>query len=79
MSRKKQTKWYECKITLSNGDVIDLVHNMGTMITNAFDNWLVRTDTYNAESLCDYINSKREKGMSDHICLTRAQYDELAE
>jgi hypothetical protein len=44
------------------------------MFEAAVMNWEVRTKKHTAESLCDYINSKREAGMTDHYAFTEEQF-----
>jgi len=39
-------------------------HNLGSQLEAAVINWSFRTDTYTAESLSEYINSKN----SGHHC-----------
>jgi hypothetical protein len=57
-----------------------IFHNLkphGTVdsLDAALDNWINRTEEVTAESLCQYINGKREKGMSNHYAFTRKQFE----
>lgn len=56
--------------------VMDVPHRFNIMhnltqdeVHAAFTNWTARTSDFSGQSFCDYINSKRERGMTDHICL----------
>lgn len=54
-----------------------IYHNIPDLIEAAIANWEVRTNKYTAQSLCDYINSKREAGMTDHHAFTEKQIKDL--
>jgi hypothetical protein len=53
-----EDQMYNAEFELSNGDTLSIAHNIGKFVTAAFDNWIVRTDTYTEKSLCEYIKSK---------------------
>lgn len=51
----------QSQIQLSNGDKLNLVHNLpefGLSIDDAFQNWIVRTNVFTVENFCEYIMSK---------------------
>lgn len=70
-------KFQEVTISLSDGSNITIIHNLGAELYAALENWLVRTKKYTAESLCDYINEKRLRGLSDHYAFTQTRWKEL--
>jgi hypothetical protein len=78
---KNDEKWYEAKFAMSDGTEVHLVHNIpqtdGSInsLQAAFDNWIVRTNTYTTKSFVDYINSKTH--MSGHRALTWDDYQKL--
>jgi hypothetical protein len=76
----KRTIWFEAEfdlILINNEKAkIKIIHNIDDMILAALDNWLVRTEIFTAESFCQYINGKRERGLSDHYAYTHAQFKE---
>lgn len=72
-------KFVTSTIQLSDGSSFNIVHNLEEMIEAAAVNWSVRTDDYTAESFCNYINSKREKGLTDHYAFTEEQYRKMIE
>ncbi len=67
-------EWNETHFKLSNGVLLKICHNLPNQIQAAFDNWIVRTSKYTEESFCKYINDKRERGLSNHIAYTKAEY-----
>lgn len=73
----KTSEWQETHFQLSNGVLMKIYHNLPDQINAAFDNWIVRTDKYTEKSFCDYINSKRLKGLTDHIAYTENEYLKL--
>lgn len=57
-------------------------HNIGVFgnintLEAAIQSWLVRTDKYTAKNLCNYINAKRERGLSNDYCFTEKEYKKL--
>ena len=54
-----------------------IIHNLhnrfGMSFIDALDNWLVRTNTFTATSLCKYIKSKDES----FVAMTEKQYKRL--
>jgi hypothetical protein len=70
-------KFFETEIRLSDGSSFTIVHNLPEEIEAAAINWQFRTDEYTAQSLCDYINGKRERGLTNHYAFTKEQFDEL--
>lgn len=73
--------FYEARLTLEDGIVLTIVHNIEdpAEFEAAVHNWDARTEVYTEESFCEYINSKREKGLSDHYAFTEKQFKELEE
>ena len=73
---RSMMKWNKAKFTLSSGITFEIIHNMQpkSMVEAAFMNWIPRTDKYTAESLCDYINEKRRRGLTDHEAYTIDQF-----
>lgn len=53
--------------------VHDLPEQFGLSISDALNNWLIRTEVFTAESLCAYINSKG----TGHKAITEAEYEKL--
>lgn len=74
---RNNDNWVETHFKLSNGTLLKIFHNLPDQINAAFDNWIVRTSKYDEESFCKYINSKRERGLSNHIAYTEKEYLEL--
>lgn len=73
-------EWTETHFKLSNGTLLKIYHNLPHQIDAAFENWLIRhQDTPTEESFCEYINDKRERGLSDHIAYTEKEYLEMVE
>lgn len=60
-----------------NDYVITVAHNLpeifGLSFDDAFENWLVRTKEYTAESLCKYVASKK----TGYTCITKEEYDKM--
>jgi hypothetical protein len=54
-----------------------VVHNLpeifGLHFEGALTNWLVRTDTFTAKSLCKYINQKQD----EYVCMTIKTWNRL--
>lgn len=67
------------EMKLSNGITITIVHDFKQLdgpvnsFQAAFDNWLMRTEDYTAESFVNYVRGK-DKEM---LIFTKEQYDEL--
>lgn len=59
---------------LSNGIKFTIYHDLpnipGICIQDAFQNWLVRTNNYDAKSFVKYINSKQ----TGYFALTEKEY-----
>lgn len=60
---RDMAKFKESEIELSNGTSFKIRHNLAidgpvNSLQAAFDNWIVRTNEYTAESFVNYINSK---------------------
>jgi len=70
---------YEAVLSLADGSSFKVIHNIEDegMFNAAVINWQVRTNEITAESLCEYINSKRLKGMTDHIAFTEEEFKQL--
>lgn len=69
---------------LKEAKVIKIYHNLKTKgpintIEAAVDNWSARTNNPCAEDLCDYINSKRLKGMTLDYAYTEEQLRQINE
>jgi hypothetical protein len=69
-------------IAMSDGNEITIYHSLEDPnsspkadIMAAIANWSVRTSEHTAESLCDYINSKRESGLTNHWAFTKEFYE----
>lgn len=61
---------------------IDLITNITdyNLLDAAFENYQVRLEEEeipNLKGFCDYINSKRLRGLSDHYALSPEEYSEL--
>lgn len=79
---EKTTNMKSYHITLSTSSRGTIEFDIYTDIPNetgcinsveaAVDNWSVRADTYTAQSLVNYINSKT--GMSGHSAMTEQEY-----
>lgn len=67
----------ETHFQLSNGKLLKIFHNIPNEINAALDNWLARTNKYTEQSFCDYINSKRERGLCEHVAYTEKEYNKL--
>lgn len=74
MANIDRDSWYEAEIKLSEEIEFKIIHNLPDQIEAAVQNWVVRTDDYTDKSLCDYINSKRERGLSDHYAFTEEEF-----
>lgn len=80
---QKTYQWTNTEFKLSNGTKFNVMHNVPTNnggindIDAAFQSWLLRTDEYTCLSFCRYINSKREKGYSNHYAFPFDDKDKL--
>jgi len=62
---------------IDNKKTYKIYHNLPDMIEAALINWEVRTTVHTAKSFCDYINSKRERGLTDHYAYTEEEFNNL--
>ena len=78
--KNRVTKLNKSKVELSNGTIFTIVHNFKKMkgsvnsFDAAFQNWLIRTDNYTANSFVDYVLSKSEEG---RIFVTLEDYEAI--
>lgn len=79
---RKEFKVFHSEIKIKVGGkevILEIVHDLpetfGMSIQNAVDNWLIRTDDYTAQSLCDYIKAKSP----ERLAVTKAHFDMIKE
>lgn len=74
--KRRKLNWYLVEVKLNNGTSFDIWHtlplegNVNTFYA-ALENWEARTTEFTQQSLIDYINSKRLKGMAPDFYATK--------
>jgi len=79
---QRAMKFNKTTVSFSDGTSFVIYHNIATAgninsIDAAIQCWEARTDQFTAKSLCDYINSKRLKGYTDHYAFTPEEFAKL--
>lgn len=75
---KEKINWSLYSLELPGHDEVHIIwNNLPEQMEAAFINWSVRTEDITPESFCRYINSKRERGLTDHYAYTEEQFRDL--
>lgn len=71
--RRADIQFYRGKELIKFSVYNNLPDTHGLSIQDAVDNWVVRTDTFTALSLCEYVMSKDES----IVCMTTRQFNRM--
>ena len=78
-----QLDFYKAEIALDYGGGFVIIHNLPNEGPNnfhdAFAIWQAKSQKICAESFCDYINEKRDRGLSDHYAFSESGFEGLLE
>lgn len=74
----KNYDFVESEVSFDDPELnFSIIHNLPEDIIKAVVNWQARTKEYSPESFCKYINSKRERGLSDHYAFTVSEWNAI--
>ena len=66
-------------VPLSDGYSFILIHNLPLEgpgnIVEVLDEWVLLTYEFSAESFCLYLMDRRQRGLTDRVAMTKAQFE----